>query len=365
MRQAMLSAMAESEEKLRGLFELSPIGIARNAMDGRFIEFNEAFRAITGYPSDELKAIDYWKLTPEKYKDAEFSQIESLKAHGYYGPYEKEYIRKDGSLVPLSLRGMLVSGRDGNSYIWSLVEDITERKLARESRAKSEFLMMMSHELRTPLNAILGFAEMITLSQPGDGSAAKVQDFATSIHAAGSHLLDIINDILDISAVEAGKLALHPEEVDLVRLVETAGKLIEPRAKEQNQTFEVSIAEIPTAGFKSDRQRLKQILINLLGNAVKFTPEGGAIRLRVNGTADGGVSFAVSDTGIGMSAEDIAKALSLFGQVDSHLARKYQGTGLGLPLCLKLAEALGGTLEIKSAPGRGTAVTVTLPPAAA
>jgi len=354
----MFGNLTVSEEKLRGLFELSPIGIARNTLDGRFVEFNESFRAITGYDTAELKVIDYWELTPEKYVADELHQVESLKSSGSYGPYEKEYVRKDGSLVPVSLRGMLVTGHDGAKYIWSLVEDITERKLANESRAKSEFLMMMSHELRTPLNAVLGYAEMISLELH---ISNRIKSYSDSIHEAGQHLMSIINDILDISAVEAGKLSLHSEDVDLVHLLETSANLVEPRAREQHLHLEMDVEHLSTVRIMSDGQRIKQILLNLLGNAVKFTPEGGRIKLRAADAADGGVSFTITDNGIGMDAAGIAKALSVFGQVDSHLARKFQGTGLGLPLCRKLTEALGGRLEIESELGKGTVVTVRLP----
>ena len=355
------AALAASEAKLRGLFDLCPIGIARNTLDGRFVEFNESFRDLTGYDASELTEIDYWALTPEKYRPDELIQMKSLLSYGRYGPYEKEYIRKDGSCVPLSLRGILVNDQDGSQYIWSLVEDITERKLASDSRAKSEFLMMMSHELRTPLNAVIGYAEMICMIRSDDSSAGQIKDYATNIRMAGEHLLAIINDILDISAVESGKLTLHMEEVDLGAVVAAAGGLIEPRAKEKNLRIDVDVAGASTIRLVSDAQRIKQILINLLGNAVKFTPEGGWVALRVAANDDGGVTMRISDNGIGMDAEGLAKALSMFGQVDSRLARKHQGTGLGLPLCKRLTEALGGRFEIESRLEQGTTITIDLP----
>jgi len=239
----------------------------------------------------------------------------------------------------------------------------TAKRLADEAtKAKSEFLATKSHELRTPLNAILGFSEMISMHALEGDTPSRYRDYAGSIYESGSHLLEIINDILDISAVEAGKLTLHPEDIDTAALVGSAGRLIQVRAEKHNLRLEVDLATAPRR-LRVDNRRIKQILINLLGNAVKFTPKGGEIMLQVRGTEDGGVRFVVTDNGIGMDAEGIAKALTLFGQVDSRLARKYEGTGLGLPLSQHLAESLGGGLTVQSVLGRGTTVTVTLPAA--
>ena len=239
----------------------------------------------------------------------------------------------------------------------------TAKRLADEAtKAKSEFLATMSHELRTPLNAILGFSEMISMHALEGDTPSRYRDYAGSIYESGSHLLEIINDILDISAVEAGKLTLHPEDIDTAALVGAAERLIQVRAEKRNLRLEVDLTAAPKR-LRVDKRRIKQILINLLGNAVKFTPKGGEIRLQVHGTEEGGVCLVVADNGIGMDAEGIAKALTLFGQVDSRLARKYEGTGLGLPLTQHLAESLGGKLEVQSVLGRGTTVTVTLPAA--
>jgi signal transduction histidine kinase len=201
---------------------------------------------------------------------------------------------------------------------------------------------------------------MITMNALDGECPPRYRDYASSIYESGAHLLEIINDILDISAVEAGKLTLHPEEIDIASLVLSTERLIQVRAEKRKLGLSVELAPPPTR-LRVDKRRVKQILINLLGNSVKFTPEGGSVMLKVSGTESGGVSFVVSDTGIGMDEDGIAKALTLFGQVDSRLARKYEGTGLGLPLSRHLAESLGGTLEVQSVLGRGTSVTVTLP----
>ncbi|RAU22067.1 hypothetical protein CU669_10285 [Paramagnetospirillum kuznetsovii] len=268
--------------------------------------------------------------------------------------------------------GFATPGQGANGHIGVLI-DVTERartetelrnakRLADEAtKAKSEFLATMSHELRTPLNAILGFSEMITMQAREDECSPRHRDYAASIYESGAHLLAIINDILDISAVEAGRLTLHFEDVDVESLVQSAERLIQVRAEKRNLRLDMDLTNAPTT-IRTDARRLKQILINLLGNSVKFTAEGGWVTLRVGRTPEGGITFGVVDNGIGMDGDGISKAMTLFGQVDSRLARKYEGTGLGLPLSLHLAESLGGSMAVDSVLGQGTTITVTLPP---
>jgi PAS domain S-box-containing protein len=242
------------------------------------------------------------------------------------------------------------------------VELRNAKRLSDEAtKAKSEFLSTMSHELRTPLNAILGFSEMINMTVLGEDSLPRYRDYSNCIYEAGSHLLAIINDILDMAAVESGKLTLYVDEIDIADLVGSVERLIQVRVDKRSLHLEVDLSQAP-AKIRTDSRRVKQILINLLGNSAKFTHEGGRIKLSVVAAANGGNSFVVSDNGIGMDAEGIAKARTLFGQVDSDLARKYDGTGLGLPLSEELARELGGRLDIHSVLGAGTTVTVTLPP---
>lgn len=228
------------------------------------------------------------------------------------------------------------------------------------SRSKSEFLATMSHELRTPLNAILGFADVMLTQTFGPIENPRYRDYLTNIRDSGQHLLELINDILDIAAVEAGRINLHDEPVHLEAIVQSSLRLIRPRAQKSNIALDVDLApEIPT--LIADARRLKQILLNLLSNAVKFTQEGGRVALAARLDADGALLLSVADTGIGMDAEGIAKALTPFGQVDSTLARRYEGTGLGLPLTKGLVEAHGGSLALESKRGQGTTVTVRLP----
>ena len=231
----------------------------------------------------------------------------------------------------------------------------------RADRAKSAFLANTSHELRTPLNAILGFAEVIRGETFGPIDNPRYLDYLKDIHDSGSHLLRVINDILDLSKIEAGKATLDKEEaVDLVETVLAAARMIQPQVDAGSVTLSIDMARGLPPLLGSGRM-LQQVFINLFSNAVKFTPAGGAVAVRGVPTSDDRLAIAISDTGIGMKEDDIDVALTAFGQVESALSRRYDGTGLGLPLAKAIVELHRGMLDIVSEPGRGTTVTVTLP----
>jgi signal transduction histidine kinase len=226
------------------------------------------------------------------------------------------------------------------------------------SRAKSEFLANISHELRTPLNAIIGFSEVIKTQMFGPLSD-RYRNYAGDIFNSGNHLLGLINEILDLSKLEAGQVELHEETVDLAATVEACLNLVETQAEHAN--IRLSSALDRTAPMiRADDRRLRQILINLLSNAVKFTPGSGEVCV-TSVRKHGGLAIAVSDTGIGIAPEDIPKAMTPFGQVDSKISRQHEGTGLGLPLAKHLIELHGGSLSIDSAVNVGTTVTIIIP----
>ena len=242
----------------------------------------------------------------------------------------------------------------------SLQSGLAQAALANQ--AKTEFLANMSHEIRTPLNAIIGFSEMISGEVLGPVGTSRYRDYANDIYDSGQHLLRIINDVLDMSKIGAGKLELHEHIVDVAAAVQTSISLVTPRALSNGVTVTAELPEnLPP--LWADELRLKQILLNLLSNAVKFTRRPGSAMVGAAVRGDGGLAITVSDTGIGMTAAEIAIALEPFQQVDSDLARKYEGTGLGLPLTRALVELHGGRLEITSTPGQGTTVTVLFPAA--
>jgi signal transduction histidine kinase len=228
------------------------------------------------------------------------------------------------------------------------------------NRAKSEFLANMSHELRTPLNAIIGFSELMTDRRQAT-DPDRVTSYAKDIHEAGNHLLEEVNKVLDLAKIEAGRAELREEWFNPAEVVEIPLSLVRLQAAGANQTLSVEMAkDLPQ--LYADQDYFKKILINLLANAVKFTPRGGKVTLSAAVASDGWLDVSVSDTGIGIAEEDIWKALVPFAQVSSDLSRKYEGTGLGLPLSNRLVAMHGGTLKIDSEPGSGTTVTVRFPP---
>ena len=253
-----------------------------------------------------------------------------------------------------------------------LTLEVRERKLAQDalllskqevevaSLAKSQFLASMSHELRTPLNAILGFSEIMASESYGPNGAETFKEYAGLIHGAGEHLLELINDVLDVSKVEAGELELHEEKISVDKLAEACLRMVRDRADRGKIQLCPAVAEgLP--GLWADERRAKQVLLNLLSNAVKFTPDGGTINTTARLDENGSFEITVSDTGIGMSLEELNIALKPFGQVDGSLARKFEGTGLGLHLAQELMKLHGGRLEIESKKEVGTRATIHFP----
>lgn len=233
----------------------------------------------------------------------------------------------------------------------------------RASQAKSSFVANMSHELRTPLNAIIGFSDVIRNASIGPVGNPRYLDYAKDIHDSGVHLLGIINEILDLAKIESGRaLPEKPEPFALVPMLEQAVRVTAPLAQKQGVAVSVDVAEHGGIELLAVERVMRQIVLNILSNAVKFTPAGGTVRVSLD-LSDDGLALRIADTGIGMSAEDIKVALTPFGQVDNALSRAHAGTGLGLPLAKAMMELAGGRLAIKSAPGRGTTVSMIFPPA--
>ncbi len=281
-------------------------------------------------------------------------------------PHRNARWRVNGRFVELRRNPM-----PGGGFV-TVYSDLTERQRvedalrdAKESaesanRTKSEILANMSHELRTPLNAVIGFSDIILREAFGPVGQPRYLDYARDIHESGTHLLALINDILDVSKAEAGRIELLDGLVDVSDLFDSCIRLVRARAAEANiEIILTSVDHMPK--LQADGLRLKQVLINLLSNAVKFTPSGGTVTLSGESRNDGSVVLRVADSGVGMSPDDIPKAMSPFGQLEQSLARRHAGTGLGLPLSKALVELHGGRLQIDSDLGKGTTVSIILP----
>ncbi|WP_189045101.1 PAS domain-containing sensor histidine kinase [Aliidongia dinghuensis] len=270
--------------------------------------------------------------------------------------------------------GFVPTPSPDGSILWDgVMVDVTllkahEEELSRAidraelaNRAKTEFLANMSHELRTPLNAIIGFSEIMLSELFGPLGQQRYVDYARDMHASGQHLLAIINALLDVAKIEAGQMELDERAMSVRALVEDCLPFVREKATERGIELAVAVPDdLPRLSL--DPVRMRQVLLNVLSNAVKFTEPGGTIAVAADRTAGGGLALRVADTGIGMTAEEVAVALQPFRQVDRALSRRYEGTGLGLPLAQRLAELHGGRLEIDSVPGEGTRVTILIPP---
>jgi signal transduction histidine kinase len=241
-------------------------------------------------------------------------------------------------------------------------ENLRRAKEAAEysDRAKSEFLANMSHELRTPLNSIIGFSDMLKSEVFGAAGNPRYKDYFNDINASGRHLLDLIKDILDVSKIEAGAMDMVDEWVDIAAAAEASIRMVRERAERGKIAIHVDIpSDLP--GLRGDTLRIKQILLNLIGNAVKFTPPDGRITLIAGQDDGGGLFVTVGDTGVGIGADDLGHVTEPFAQAAGSLTRGHEGTGLGLALVKSFVELHDGTLEIESEPGKGTRVTVRFP----
>ncbi|MDE3116287.1 MAG: PAS domain S-box protein, partial [Pseudomonadota bacterium] len=368
-------AARRAEQQMRQVVEGSAQGIiVRDNKTALYM--NDGFAKLLGYENAEtLFAVGDSAINEFIHPDDRQLVIDRIKARMEGRTVEPHYeirlLRRDGGIVWADVQASQVNwNRQPASLSW--LTDITARKKAEEelvqskeaaefaNRAKTEFLANMSHELRTPLNAILGFSEVIENEMFGPIGVKRYLEYVHDIHVSGELLLELINDVLDLAKLEAGKLALQESDVSLHGVVQQCVALLRGRA----EAAHIALAtDIPSAlpALRADARALKQVLLNLLSNAIKFTPEGGTVRVAAAVTARGNLRIAVSDTGIGMSAEDLKVALTPFGQVDSQIARKHEGTGLGLPITRSLVRLHGGELTIESAPGKGTTITAEFP----
>ena len=366
--------LKESESRYRKMVEMSPDAIFVH-QDDIIIYSNNAAVNLIG--AKDLHGIigqrmsSYFPLDDQQNLGEHFKYSDETAAGHIVPARTGRLIQMDGEFVDVELEGNALLYGD-KPVMQVVVRNITARKKTQEllqkakeeaeyaTQLKGNFLANMSHELRTPLNAIIGFSEIIKGEIFGSAGSDKYVEYATDIHDSGNHLLELINDILDLSKADAGTMEVHEEAVDLASIVNICTRIAEPQRVKAEVDLVVEMPEV-IPEISADRKMLKQVLLNLLSNSLKFTPIGGKVTLSVQPLPNGGLNILVQDTGIGIKENDIDKALTPFVQVDSELGRKYQGTGLGLPLSKELMELHGGTLTLESEFGVGSTVTVYLP----
>jgi PAS domain S-box-containing protein len=358
------------EARFRQLVDSSIMGTVFWTTTG-IVDANDAFLAMIGYTREDLGAgrVQWQHITPPEVAEIEAGLLKQLLATRHAPTYEREFIRKDGSRVPALCGGVLLEGASDQGV--SFVLDLTERKqaeaerAAREvaesaNRAKSEFLANMSHEIRTPMNAILGMSHLALAS----GLDARQRNYVQKVYQSAESLLGIINDILDFSKIEAGHLDIEQVPFELASVLEVLVDAVGLKAEEKGLELVLALAPDLPARLVGDPMRLRQILLNLGNNAVKFTERGEvvvAIEVLQHDDASARLTFSVSDSGIGISAEEQRKLFRPFTQADASTSRRFGGTGLGLAISQHLVRMMGGTLGVTSEPGRGSTFSFEIP----
>lgn len=367
-----LRALSDSERRFRDLIEGSIQGYFVHS-DWKIIYANSAAAGIFGYDPAEFVGLDLRQLIAPEERDAITELRDRRLAGDVDAPerYDVGGVRKDGSALVFETFSRLIDW-DGKPAIQATILDVTERKnvemhlmyaketAERADRAKTEFLGNMSHEFRTPLNAIIGFSQMIKDQMMGEALPQYV-DYAGAINSSGIHLLDVVNDLLDVASIESGTLTISEDIVDLVDACKSCERMLRHRAQKSQIIVSLHVPDAPIP-FRGDLRRLKQILINLVGNAIKFTDPDGRVTVMASVDEEGCTRLRVSDTGIGISKEHLSNVFNPFYRVDTHYVSQREGTGLGLPLVKALADLHGATIKINSELNVGTQIELVFPP---
>ncbi len=360
---------------LTSIFDVSEVGIVVTDQNQRIVRVNDSFVRIYGWSRDELIGMEFINLVTEDERDQARSSHEEFMRSGIRSSGEMKIIRKDKNIANALFTTAALELSQGRRFQVTTIMDITLRKqmelslrLAKEqadtaNQAKSTFLANMSHELRTPLNAIIGFSEMMMKETFGELGSPKYKEYLADVHLSARHLLEIINEVLDMSKIEAGRVELDEEYLDVGDLVTAVARMMASRAFSSGLRIEEKVEE-GLQPLYADPRLIRQILINLVGNAVKYSKTNGTIDIIAKRSEKGSLLMIVKDTGIGIPKHRIKDALEPFGQVSvPHDGIPVQGTGLGLPLAKAMAELHQGSLTLESDIGQGTTVTVELPAA--
>lgn len=374
-RHQVRAELEESELRHRRIFENATEGIFQTDLNGQLIEGNPALAHVLGYRNTDELLGHTTDIRDDIYLNRKTADdhFMLLSKGQYLIDQIHRWKRKDGTLVWGAVNAHAVYDDDGwVLYYEGTFSDMNARveaelslKKAKETaelanRAKSEFLANMSHELRTPLNAIIGFSEILRSESFGKLGHENYKEYSDDINSAGGHLLKVINDILDVAKIEAGQLQLYERKVSMQEIVSSCYRMLSVRADDADVTLETDIP----ANFVhmyADETRVKQIIVNLVSNAIKFTKPGGKVTIKAFLNEDNGVCVRIVDTGIGIAEKDLKRVLSRFGQVQTSYARTNEGTGLGLTLVQLIVELHKGTFELQSMPDVGTTCTVTFP----
>lgn len=338
-----------SEQRLSTLYNQAPVAIIlNNFADGRFIDCNPEFVRMIGYSAEEILRLRYMDLTPPEYEQSDKNELQNLLRTGRYGPYEKQYIHKDGHLIPILLNGVLIETPSGEQHIWAFIQDITERK--RIDQMKNEFVSAVSHELRTPLTSISGSLGLIASGMLGD-LPINMKNMLGIAHKNAQRLTLLINDLLDMEKLLAGKMDFAMRVQPLLPIIEQSLEANKAYA----DTFGVSLAlhaQPTNLTVNIDAQRLQQVLANFISNAVKFSPANGQVEIHVV-VREQLVEVAVVDHGPGVSEEFRTRIFQKFAQADSSDSRQRGGTGLGLAISKAFVERMQGHIGFESEPGKG------------
>ncbi len=368
-------ALSEAEKKYRTIVENAAGGIYQVTPEGQYLSANPALARILKYDSPEQMLREVRSANDQIYVDAKqrVRFLKELDMLGKMKTIETRAIRKDGTTIWINENARAVKDDEGNVlYYEGSMEDITQRKVAEiglkeakvqsdlANRAKSEFLANMSHELRTPLNAIIGFAEIIKNEVFGPVGKKEYWEYASDIHDSGKNLLTVINEILDVSRIEAGERQLNEGILDINKIAKSCLDLMASKIEANDMTVTNLLSE-KSPQIIGEELAVKQMMMNLLSNAIKFTPSGGRVTIDCELESSGQLRVSITDTGIGLDEAEIEKALSPFGQVDTALSRSGSGTGLGLTLVDSLIKLHGGRLELFSQKGIGTTVNLVFP----
>ena len=371
--QELITNLRHAEENYRSFFENATEGILRSTVDGRLINVNPAFAKLVGYGSPQELLENVQDLGAHLYADPmrRMELIRKLEQDGYVRDFEYEVKLPSGESRFLTTYCHLVTGEDGEIYLEGIATDVSERKLKEQAeiekeaalaanKSKSKFLATMSHEIRTPLNFIMGMPDILSETDLTDEQNRIVNMFKS----AGEGLLRLINEILDFSKIEAGQIIIDEIEFNLLELLDSVACIMSVQARTEGLRFECVAHDNIPRWVKGDELRVRQILMNLVGNAIKFTDEGLVkveVRADYSDEQNVQVSFSITDTGIGIGKEKIATVFESFTQADSSTTRKYGGTGLGLTISKRLLELMDGHIEVTSSLGDGTVFSFTLP----